>query len=121
MGDSKVDFVLRFLGRGVVGADKGVVSGPGCSGTSPLFLLVLAFLVVLLGGCGSGAAFADLRFFVVALDFPAFSYLATSFWLLLGPISGGTLVLATRAERLKAMICVLKMFQRTLALWANTA
>jgi hypothetical protein len=118
MGDSDVGFDLRFFGRGVAGSGGDTSFGPGCSKASSVSFLPLDLFVISFGGCDSTAALVDLRFFVVAFDWLTFSYFATPFWLFKsGAI--GALVLATRAERLRDMVCNLQMFQRMLAVVMN--
>lgn len=79
IGDSAVDFVLRFLGRGVTGSDEGVISGIVRSMAPLVFSLASGFSDTSPGGCDLDATFEVLRFFAVAFDLVAFSYFATPF------------------------------------------
>lgn len=98
-GDSTVDADLRFfLGRGVAGS---VDSGSVVPFVSSLGIVVFA------ASSGIIVTFA-LRFLAVALVLAAFSYFATPFSAL-DSESTEALVLATRAERLKDMLCCVYM------------
>lgn len=109
-----VDFDLRFLGAGVVAVlDGGVISEFDCSKCSPVSVVTMVFLVGSCGGCDSGAALEALRFFAGALDLLAFPFSVTPFCPFT-PGAAGAVLLATRAERLRDMVCGLYTFQRML-------